>query len=129
MVRHKLGNGIDLIYEMGIVKLENLSDRKLRVIENCLAKIVLDMIFIQSADMNDRLNLGPKTVIKIPPGHGWNIFDNQAFAERLGKKVEEGFEEVYGLLQLCTIRVSFIKGWGSDYRLVSFFLRKIYYIF
>jgi len=101
MVRMKLGNGIDLIYEMGIVKLENLSDH---------------MIFIQSADMNDRLNLGPKTVIKIPSGHGWNIFDNQSFAERLGRKVEEGFEEVYGLLQMCTVRVSFIKGWGSDYR-------------
>lgn len=28
MVRHKLGNGIDLIYEMGVVKLENLSERE-----------------------------------------------------------------------------------------------------
>ena len=118
MVRMKLGNGIDLIYEMGIVKLENLSDREF-FIEDLFSKLFFkDMIFIQSADMNDRLNLGPKTVIKIPSGHGWNIFDNQSFAERLGRKVEEGFEEVYGLLQMCTVRVSFIKGWGSDYRYV-----------
>ena len=115
MVRHKLGNGIDLIYEMGVVKLENLSEREFFYQKSVLT-LHLDMIFIQSADMNDRLKLGPKTVIKIPPGHGWNIFDNQSFANRLGVKVEEGFEEVYALLQLCTIRVSFVKGWGSDYR-------------
>lgn len=31
MVRRKLGNGIDLIYEMGVVKLENRSESESRV--------------------------------------------------------------------------------------------------
>ena len=73
-------------------------------------------VFIQSAQMNDMFRMDHKTVCKIPAGHEVDIFDNQKFAARLGKLVEFGFEAVYRLYEMCTIRLSFVKGWGSEYR-------------
>jgi len=66
--------------------------------------------------MNESWNMDAKTVVKIPAGHEADIFDNQKFATKLGKSVEFGFESVYRLNQMCTVRLSFVKGWGSDYR-------------
>ena len=66
--------------------------------------------------MNDMFRMDHKTVCKIPAGHEVDIFDNQKFAARLGKLVEFGFEAVYRLYEMCTIRLSFVKGWGSEYR-------------
>lgn len=67
-----------------------------------------------TARRNIRTN--PKTVIKIPAGHEADIFDNEKFAKSLGEAVEYNFEAVYKMNSLCTLRLSFVKGWGSDYR-------------
>ncbi|VDO94160.1 unnamed protein product, partial [Soboliphyme baturini] len=56
-------------------------------------------IFVQSPNCNQRYGWHPATVCKIPPG-----------------AVSQGFEAVYALTRMCTIRVSFVKGWGADYR-------------
>lgn len=99
LVRRNIGNGISLIYEQGTISLKNTSDSS---------------IFVQSEQLNIQWKLKPKRVIKIPAGHEADIFDNARFIEQLSQCT--GFEALYRLNILCTLRLSFIKGWGDNYR-------------
>lgn len=58
-----------------------------------------------------------EAVCKVLPNEQKKIFDYNEFAALIDRAVysEPKFENTMDLTKLCTIRISFVKGWGGNY--------------
>ena len=81
--------GVHLRYHEGKVYAQCLSDKA---------------IFVQSRNCNHNNNFMQNTVCKIPPNCSLLIFDNQLFADQLKQSVTQGYQSVFELTKMCTIR-------------------------
>ncbi|CAF0975837.1 unnamed protein product [Adineta steineri] len=99
--RRHIGRGVKLFHIRGNVFAECISDNP---------------VFVQSPITNQRLSWHPATVCKIPPKVRLKIFDSDDFTQILSAAVHESYEAVYNLMRMCIIRMSFVKGWGVEYR-------------
>lgn len=100
-VRKYVGRGIEL-------RLQGSS-----AILTCLSE---NPVFVQSPNTNKMYKWAVETVVKVPKGGSLVIFDTVHFTHMLTESMSHGFDEVYSLSRMCSIRVSFVKGWGRDYR-------------
>jgi hypothetical protein len=98
--RKHIGKGIHIYNDNGDVYVECLSD--------CA-------IFVQSRNGNYDRGFHPNTVCKLLAGYSLRIFQAKLFAELLNESIKHGYDAVYDLSNMCVIKLSFVKGWGSDY--------------
>lgn len=100
-VRGLIGRGVRLYLLAGEVYIENL----------CSVPV-----FVQSISANMKNNFQLNTVSKLQPSGTMKVFDMYQFSKQLAAAAEKTYQDVYSLSRMCTVRLSFCKGWGEHYR-------------
>ncbi|CAI2319698.1 unnamed protein product [Caenorhabditis sp. 36 PRJEB53466] len=100
-VRSLIGKGCRLYLLAGEVYIENLCGIP---------------IFVQSISANLKNGFAMNTVSKLPPQGTMKVFDMRMFSKQLAAAATKTYQDVYCLSRMCTIRISFCKGWGEHYR-------------
>ncbi|KAI6176628.1 Mothers against decapentaplegic-like protein [Aphelenchoides bicaudatus] len=98
--RRHIGKGVRFVCTDTLVTVYNLSQSP---------------VFVQSRNSNFKYNLHSTSVCRVPAASSMIIFDYQLFHNMLEKAKTQGYSHVYELQKMCFIRLSFVKGWGSDY--------------
>lgn len=77
-------------------------------------------IFFQSKNCNLENQLNKNAVVKIEPNQRQKIFDQKIFEGIVqeARNTTEGnaYERLFHLIEHCSIKMSFVKGWGSIYQ-------------
>lgn len=102
-VRRRIGRGIKLSSVDGEVFVECLSEASVFV---CAPIMYAEE---EGAQAMER-------VIKVPQGSSMKVFSVHLFSRFLSTSIVMGFEACYKLTNFATIRVSFVKGWGRNYK-------------
>ena len=82
----------------------------------CLSK---HAVFFQSHCFNMSLNFEPHSVVKIPPGSSACVFRLETFTRAIQHNLRletYDYDNVYNMSSMCTVRISFVKGWGASYK-------------
>ncbi|VDD96100.1 unnamed protein product [Enterobius vermicularis] len=87
-----------------------------RVGENVYAECLCEKIFVQSPLYALQAKDLPHTVYRVEQGATMEIFNSDFFLSLLQESAAKGYRAVQSLQSLCHMRISFIKGWGKDYR-------------
>lgn len=101
-VRRRIGRGVRLTYVDGEVYVEC----------QCDTSIFVSSPLIDYEEGKD----APERVTKLPSGSSIRVFSISDFSHILSGAVNKGFEAVYKLTKYCTFRLSFVKGWGKNYK-------------
>ena len=73
-------------------------------------------VFVQSAACSLKNQWHKATVVKVPADHKLQIFNERYFTDFMLMQKQRGYNEAANCIKLCTIRISFVKGWGERYR-------------
>lgn len=103
-VRAHICKGVRLFLLAGEVYVENLGSIP---------------VFVQSISANMKNGFAANTVTKLMSGGSMKVFDMRQFSEKLSQAAKRRYIDVHCLSRLCTIRLSFSKGWGEQYRRTS----------
>uniref|UniRef100_A0A1I7XJ04 Mothers against decapentaplegic homolog n=1 Tax=Heterorhabditis bacteriophora TaxID=37862 RepID=A0A1I7XJ04_HETBA len=99
--RRHIGKGIRLIYTKdNNLNIENLSESS---------------IFVQSRNCNFTMHQPLTTVCRVPARGSICVYNHDVFYHMLQRARQGGVAEMHALQKVCFIRLSFVKGWGSDY--------------
>lgn len=99
-VRRQIGRGIQLVRMDGVVKLECHSDSP---------------VFVQSPVHAQHMGENLATVYRIAKNHSIEIFNDLVFDEMLND-ARKSYKRTYQMQNMCQSRVSFVKGFGAEYR-------------